>query len=202
MSTTFADLVRALRALSRGGAVRVVAIDGEGAAGKTTLACRLAATTGAVVVHTDDFFREMPEQRRRSMSPERGVAPYYDLERLYEQALQPLRSGRAARFDFADGYLPSVSKGVRVVEPADLVLLEGVCSASPEIGDAVDMAVYVDTAEVERRQRILSRHMTEAWDARWLAAERTYFTETRPKSSFDLVVSGATGNSSRPVVHG
>jgi hypothetical protein len=54
---TFAELAARIRAgAPRGGSgTRVVAVDGRGAAGKTTFAARLAAALGdAPVVHTDD----------------------------------------------------------------------------------------------------------------------------------------------------
>lgn len=178
------------------GAVLVVAIDGEGAAGKTTLAARVGAELGAAVVHTDDFFREMSWARRRSLSPAGGVSQYYDVTRLREQALAPLRAGAQARFACFDWYGEDRPIGERVVEPSGVVLLEGVCSAGPELADLVDLAVYVATEEKIRRDRIVARDMPEQWDARWLAAERAYFDRVRRRCSFDLVVDGASAEDS------
>jgi len=41
--------------------ILVVAIDGHGTAGKSTIAAGIAGATGAALVHTDDFF--LPQHR-------------------------------------------------------------------------------------------------------------------------------------------
>ena len=50
----FNDLAEELRELSK--EVRIIAIDGRCAAGKTTLAARLVKELGGDVIHMDDFF--------------------------------------------------------------------------------------------------------------------------------------------------
>ena len=69
-----ADLaaIRALGASSR--EQLVVAIDGHGAAGKTTIACEVAVAREALVVHTDDYF----EDRVRMRPGPDPMARYYD----------------------------------------------------------------------------------------------------------------------------
>lgn len=49
----FNDLAEELRELSK--EVRIIAIDGRCAAGKTTLAARLVKELGGDVIHMDDF---------------------------------------------------------------------------------------------------------------------------------------------------
>src|SRR5207248_7862739 len=53
----FEDLVRRIRQTSAppGVATKIVAVDGHGGAGKTTLAARLANALGCEVIQTDDF---------------------------------------------------------------------------------------------------------------------------------------------------
>jgi uridine kinase len=151
--------VRGWQARSPGGIV--VAIDGHGAAGKTTLADAAARELGAEVLHTDDHFHPA-----RAGSDSRPMAQYYDWERL-----------RTA-------ILPALARA------ASPLLIEGVSSACPALADLVTHAVYVDTPEPERIERLRTRITDEEWDQEWLAAERAYFAR-RPPSSFDLVVPGA-----------
>jgi uridine kinase len=164
----------------------VVAIDGHGAAGKSTIAAAVAAATGAALVHTDDFFLAPPEP---SLGP-RSLAGYYDWRRLRTEALVPLRARRAARFRRFDWERGSGLAGMVVVEPRDLIVVEGVFSAAPELSDLVDRSVFIDTPEPERLRRLRGRVAPEEWDDEWLAAERAYFELTRAPSSFDLVVPG------------
>jgi uridine kinase len=83
-----------------------------------------------------------------------------------------------------------------IVEPRDIVIVEGVYAARPEFDDLVDLKVLVEVPESVRRQRrrkrlrTVSRENPQEWDARWEAAERVYFDASRPPRLFDLVVPG------------
>jgi uridine kinase len=174
----------------RGGqsGVLVVAIDGHGTAGKSTIAGYVADATGAALVHTDDFFQQLPD----SAAAQPPLRQYYDWARIRTQALKPLRAQREVsfrRFDWSHG---TGLDGVVTVAPADLILLEGVFSAAPELSDLVDRSVFVDTSEHERLRRLRVQVTPENWDADWLTAQQAYFDLTRPPSSFDLIVSGAS----------
>jgi len=196
--------VRALK-LWRGGngAVTVVAIDGYGASGKSTIAERLCSRTGASVLRTDDFFLPSARQFKVSEPGEQGrataqsvartgrrIASFYDLRRLRAEALEPLREGHEAVFCSFDWDSGVVSGEKTRVGPNNLVLLEGVCSGATELGDLVDRAIYVDTPELERLRRLRDRIAPEDWDEEWLRAEKRYFSGARPLESFDLVIRG------------
>jgi uridine kinase len=183
--------------------ILVVAIDGHGAAGKTTIAAVVAEATGAALVHTDDFFDAGPEPgapgRARlgvasagvSTPAEQGLSAYYDWRRLRAEALEPLRARRGAtfrRFDWERGYGLG---GSVLVTPEPLIVLEGVFSSSPELSDLVDRSVFVDTPEPERLRRLRAQVTPEEWDDEWLKAEHAYFDLIRPPSTFDLIVHGA-----------
>lgn len=171
--------------------VLIVAVDGHGASGKSTIAAAVAEATGAALVHTDDFFQP-------GGGPGRGLDQYYDWRRLRAQALEPLRARRSAVFRRFDWDRGSGLGGPVTVNPAGLVLLEGVFSASPQLADLVDRTVFVDTPERERLRRLRGRIAPEEWDDGWLIAEQAYFGLTRPPASFDLTVPGGSG----PVVKG
>ncbi len=192
-----------------GGGVTIVAIDGHGASGKSTIAEGLCARTGASIVRTDDFFmsrgQDVPVAERgepRSVTAAsvgetgRRIGSYYDVSRLRAEGLEPLRAGREAVFRAFDWDLGAVSSKQTRVEPNDLVLLEGVYSGAPELGDLVDRAIYVDTPEPERLRRLRGRIAPEDWDEEWLRAEKEYFDSARPLKSFDFVIRGAGGSDS------
>ncbi len=193
--------------------VIVVAIDGYGASGKSTLADSLRAVTGARVVRTDDFFLrgggEDPDPKRvqtrspaagpRTRRPERELGDFYDVARLRVEALEPLRAGQEAVFHPFDWVLGMVSCTETHIAPADLVLLDGVYSSAPELSDLIDRTVFVETPETERLRRLRTLVAPEDWDNEWLQAEKSYFTGVRPPRSFDLVVPG-TGDLSGPLL--
>jgi uridine kinase len=166
--------------------VLVLAIDGHGGSGKTTIAAAVARATGAALVHTDDFFTGAifaPGTRQPMQS-------YYDWRRLRAQALVPLRAGRCTSFRRFDWEAGAGLDGMVTVDPAGLIVVEGVFSAAPQLADQVDRAVFVDTPEPERLRRLRGRIRPEEWDDDWLRAEREYFL-TRTPASFDVVVPGA-----------
>ncbi len=148
----------------------VVAIDGHGAAGKTTTAAEVTTRLNAIVVHTDDYFHDARETGDR-----RPMARYYSWDVLRREALEPT----IARL----GGVPGIGSG------RPLILVEGVSSAAPALADLVDRAVFVSTPEPVRLARLHGRISDEEWDEEWLEAERRYFA-SRPPASFDLVVAG------------
>jgi uridine kinase len=181
--------------------VLVLALDGHGAAGKSTLAGTVAGAAGAALVHTDDFFRPARAVARGDAGCASGVpalASYYDWRRIRGQALEPLRAGRRARFRRFDWERGSGLDGAVTVDARPLVLLEGVFSAAPELADLVDRSVLVDTPRPVRLRRLRARVTPEEWDDDWLAAEQAYFDAVRPPSEFDLIVDGVSIDPAAP----
>ncbi len=134
-------------------AVRVVAITGPVASGKSTL----AATLSACVISTDDY---LPDYDR---TPEhlRDLPEHADLDRL-AQDLAGLRAGRPThvpRWSF-----DSHSRvGERLVHPGPIVVVEGLHALHAQHAPAVDVRVFVEADAGLRRER---------WEARERAGER------------------------------
>lgn len=172
--------------------VLVVAIDGHGTAGKTTVAGLVAGAAGAGLVHTDDFFQQRPATPAGQAPGSQPLSQYYDWRRIRAQGLEPLRAGRRAAFRRFDWRRGAGLDGLVWVAPSGVILLEGVFSAAPELSDLVDRSVFVDTPEQERLRRLHAQVAPEDWDADWLIAQESYFRLIRPAASFDLIVSGAS----------
>ena len=96
---------------------RIVAVDGPGGAGKSSLARRIAHDLEAPVIHTDDF-----------ASWENPVDWWPE---LLELALEPLAAGRPARYQptrWGDEERRPI-----VVEPTEIVVLEGVTASRQRV---------------------------------------------------------------------
>jgi len=170
----------------------VVAIDGPSAAGTTTLGAVLESELLAGLIPSDDFYRDLDEQRRWDLTPAEGVELYFDWQRLRDEALLPLRAGEAAHYQ-PFSWVPGggLSDHVVTISRARIIIVEGVYASRPEFAGLIDLSVLVQTPEPERHRRMLARaHGNDAWWSRWAAAENLYFTSIRPPESFDLVVAG------------
>jgi uridine kinase len=178
------------------GGFALVSIDGPGGAGKSTLAAalaeRLGGTQQAAVVHGDDFYRPMPAEERLLLSPQEGYCQYFDWQRLRDQVLVPLASGRAARYqryDWPTGALAPCE--LRHVPRSGTVIVEGVYTARPELAGYYDLTVLVEAPRDVCLRRLRERghdHGPGNWNERWRAAEEHYLAATRPGTRLDLAV--------------
>jgi para-aminobenzoate synthetase len=181
----------------------VVALDGGSGAGKSTLATRLAQETNLVIVSLDDFYAaNIPDWEWETRPIPERARDVFDWQRLRTNALEPLLAGQPAKwypFDFAAGLRPDGTYALCQQpvgkQPAPVIILEGAYAASPEIADLVDLTVLIDVPVIERHRRLAQREsdrqFLQRWHSLWDEVEDYYFSEVRPKSAFDLVVSGS-----------
>jgi uridine kinase len=185
--------------LSEGNEPVVVAIDGGSGAGKSTLAALVQEEVAAVIIPLDDFYAAyIPDVRWRELSPKGRFERVFKWDEVRE-VVQQLKGRRQAMwhaFDFdspmPDGTYP-MQPELEVRGPADVILLEGAYSSSPQLSDLIDLAVLVDVPVQERHARLSQRQDEEfsaCWHGLWDEVEEYYFSQVRLKSSFDLVVEG------------
>ena len=179
----------------------LVALDGGSGAAKSTLAAMLQQKIDAVVVPLDDFYAaHIPDWEWDARPIPDRARDVFDWQRLRADALEPLLAGKSARwhpFDFEAGLRPdgtyAMSEQFVERQSAPVIILEGAYSSSPQIADLIDLTVLVDVPVAERHKRIAGREdesFLRRWHELWDEVEEYYFDTVRPKSSFDLVVSG------------
>jgi uridine kinase len=177
---TFAALADQVRA--QPGPVRLVGVDGCGGAGKTTFAARLAAALGpeVAVIHTDDF-----------ASHDEPMAWW---PAMLQQVVEPLLTGRASSYRPYD-WVARRRSDVVTVEPADVVVIEGVQATRSAWRDRLTTSIWIETPRELRLRRGLDRDGLELADywTQWMAAEDRYVAEELPASYVDLVVDGNPG---------
>jgi uridine kinase len=177
------EVVERIRALHpTTGSTRLVAIDGHGAAGKSTLARQIAEQLdGVTIVCLDDFGR--PD------------AIGWDQQRFQDQILDPLLDGRPGRFQRWDWDTGRLAEWHDV--PIDgTVIVEGVSSTRTELGTPWDLTIWVDAPEDVRLVRGVARDgeaMTEQWKTVWIPGENEYVANQRPQLRADLIVNGCEG---------
>jgi uridine kinase len=174
---TLADISRAIRALPRDAAV-LVAIDGRAGAGKSELARSLSESLGgAPVAETDDFAT--------------WDDPFGWGDRFEAEVIEPLLAGRAARYMRSDW--TGQCRGAQVVvEPAPVVIIEGVSAARRAWSHHLAYSIWVETPKEVRLARGLERdgqNSAQMWDA-WMTAEDEHFACDRAWERADIVVRG------------
>jgi len=169
----------------------VIAIDGPSCSGKSILATAVSLRSGGSVVEGDDFYRSslptLTVSQREAMSDDAVVDAVIDWERLRDQALLPLRARQAATFqpydwDADDGRVAPP----KTIPPADLIIVEGVYAARPELVDLVDITVYLGVDPQTRARRYAERNNDPGWARFWERGEAYYFRAIRPLASFNL----------------
>jgi uridine kinase len=181
---TLAALAAVIRARPpRLGAVRLVAVDGPSGAGKTLFADRLAKRLDAPVVHTDELLDGWDDQ-------------FTFWSRLEDLVLEPLRHGGTATYQPYQWDRGSFGGPPRRIEPAEVVLLEGVSSARRVIRAELSFAIFISAPAGLRLSRVLTRDDGDdvafrAYLERWRLAEQRHFAADGTAEAADLVVDGA-----------
>lgn len=154
---------------------RLICIDGPAGSGKTTLAAALAARTGAPVVHLDDLY------------------PGWDgLDAVVPEVLallEPLAHDRAGSFRRYDWAVGSYAERVPV-EPAAVVVLEGVNAGNRAWADRCTTLLWVETDAATRLRRGLARDgeaVRPEWE-KWMRDESVVFAREGTRERADLEV--------------
>lgn len=178
-------LLQAIAGLPEG--MRIVAIDGRCASGKTTLARQLEEIAGAGVVHMDDFFLP-PELRTEERLSEPGGNVHY--ERVKEEVLSRIGNRKAFSYDRFDCSRMAMGEKRRVPEGL-LRVVEGAYSCHPALGEYMQLKVFCNVESGEQLSRIEQRdgrEMLESFRSRWIPMEEKYFRHFHIEENVNLTV--------------
>jgi len=164
----------------------VLAVDGRGGSGKTTLAeCLHRAAVRSAIVHTDDLAWN---------------EPLFAWGHLLANVLEPLRSGDAVRFRPPAWDEHARDGAIEVPADLDLVIVEGTGASQRAAAPLMDAVIWVqaDFAEAERRgiERDVvtgangDREQATAFWRDWMTSELRFLGEQRPWERASLIVAG------------
>jgi len=180
-STILKSVIESVRTsrCPEGMSTRIIAVDGGGGAGKTTLASELSDLLCCEIIHTDDFATQ--------------DCPIEWFEKLLESVLVPLSQNLVASFRKYDWMKKTYGELIEI-KPQPFLILEGVSSSRREFRRYLAYKIYVETDSGLRLSRGLQRDGPESiefWKG-WMREEDRHFRDHDPKGNADLVVSGVS----------
>lgn len=183
----FRCILPILQRLQEDSSIRVIAMDGRAASGKSTKAELLSAVLEAPVVHMDDFF--LPPALR---TPERLAQPggNVDYERFAQEVVPHLTSDAAFAYHIFDCSQMDFG-GLREIAAAPIRIVEGSYAHHPALGNYADLRVFSTVGETEQMSRILRRNgerMAEMFRTRWIPMEEKYFSHFGIREKADIVL--------------
>ncbi len=158
------------------GTGRLLCVDGPAGSGKTTLAAAVRdVVADATVVHMDDLYE--------------GWDGLPEIDAQLSGLLRPLAAGRPGSYRRYDWHAGAFAE-TRTVEPAPLLVLEGVGAGSAAVADLATVLVWVEAPHDERMRRGIERDgeaFAPRWEA-WAAAEAEHFAQHRTRERADLLL--------------
>jgi uridine kinase len=159
----------------------VIAIDGPAGAGKTTLAheifLALSPKMSVNVVHMDDLYDGWENALTNDLTQ---ILQYLSAQ---HQSQLP---ANLSRYNWAT----SSFDAIEVIEPADLLILEGVGSGDKSLQDQFAALIWIDIDPNIGVQRVTERDGPGVTNQmqKWLGTQQQYFSQhsTREKADFIL----------------
>lgn len=189
MQITTLDLLKIMQNQPRKQNTLLVAIDGCGGAGKSTLASKLAELDASIsIVHQDDFYLSTI-----SLDETSDIGANFDWSRLENEILHPLAQNRGGRFQRYDWNTDRLAEWKDIVQ-GGIVIIEGVYSLRQELLGYYDYKIWLDCPYPLRLLRGIKRDgpaMMEKWKNEWMPMEDRYVTTLKPYSLADIVIDGS-----------
>ena len=165
----------------------IVAIDGDAAAGKSTLAGQIAGYFGCDVIHMDDFFLPPPLRTDERMGEVGGNVHY---ERFNTEVATPLLAQKAFYFKPFDCTIMDFGDK-KTFKPSKLTIIEGAYSLHPTLAHIYNYKIFMQADPTVQMQRIHARNgaeMAKKFESIWIPMEKRYQNELRIKEMCDIVL--------------
>ena len=183
-------LIKKIDALLLAGSV-IIAIDGNSASGKTTLANFLASLYDCNLYRIDDYFLPLEMRTAERLNE---IGGNFDRERFLEEVLLPTKNGlslKAKRYDCkSNAFLSPVE-----YTPKKLTIIEGCYSLHPALAPYYNLSVFMSIDGKTQRERIIKRNsptLANRFFNEWIPMENAYFEHYDLKNNCSIHLDGAT----------
>jgi type I pantothenate kinase len=149
----------------------VVGVSGAVAVGKTTISIDIADRTAAAgnttrIVSTDAFLFPNAELAARDLLMRKGFPESYDFDALLA-TIETARRGEPATIPvYSHGVYDVLPDELEVVEPTNVLIVEGVIALQPPVRGVLDVAIYVEAPSDIVRSWFVERFLAFTEDGR------------------------------------
>lgn len=161
-----------------------IGIAGGSGSGKTTIAKNIkqafSTDERVVIIEMDSYYKDLSEKSLSEREKNNYDIPDAIDFPLLRCQLDDLKANRAINKPIYDFVTHSRRKETELIEPADIVILEGIMTFHDEkVRDMLDIKIFVDTDADIRLMRRIRRDMEQRGRSFEEIRER-YFTMVRP----------------------
>ncbi|MDD4494266.1 MAG: hypothetical protein PHV32_07950 [Eubacteriales bacterium] len=165
----------------------IIAIEGNAASGKSTLANLLSEVNDCNIIRMDHFF--LPPAKR---STERicEIGGNVDYERFYDEVAGRILKENEFSYRIFDCSKMDFRGSVKV-NPLKMTVVEGAYSMHPNFGDIYDLRVFLSADFETQKSRILNRNGAEMLDKfifQWIPKENEYFSKLHIPEKSDIII--------------
>lgn len=167
--------------------IKVIAIDGRAASGKSTMAEDLHMILGADVIKMDDFFLPFNLRNDKRLKEAGGNIHY---ERFIEEVLPNLHKNQS--FSYRKFNCVNMNyNGEIKISTNQFRIVEGVYSLHPKFGSYADITVFSDIPPEQQMKRIVKRNgaiMAKRFETEWIPMEENYFKEYKIQEKVSITL--------------
>lgn len=171
----------------------LIAIDGNCAAGKSTLGREITELLDANLFHMDDFYLT-PELRTTARMEE--VGGNVDYKRFKVDIIEGVIKGKPFEFRSFNCKIQDFCQP-KYVLPKRVNIIEGAYSLHPMLIEFYDLKIFLEISPEIQEKRILKRNgpiMFERFKSLWIPLENLYFEALGIKEKCDLILKGEEFN--------
>ena len=170
------DLITKIEITPRKTKTKLIAIDGRGGSGKTTLACELAAgMKNVTIISMDDFY--LPSNLRDNSNP---LYFNFNIKRLKREVLDLLSKDEPAKYRRYDWGTDSLAEE-HTIKPGEIVIIEGCYALHNLVRDFYDFSIWMEIDKDFALTRGVSRDLLQEKDADPKAKMKQWKEDFQPK---------------------
>ena len=181
-------ILQKIESIQSKGKTKLIAIDGRGGSGKSSLASTLITLAPSFKIVPVDAFPCAPEDHPWHPL---GTQTWVNWKRLRDAALLPLASGEDAKFLRTPWWKGQPSGPIEIVAWGGTVIVEGCYSLRRELRDLYDLRIWVEGPVDEAVENAIRRDgeaVRQSWTEAYAPNETAYIESHNPQAAADLVV--------------